>query len=90
MSEKAAKAERKQAAEEDILYDITIRVRKDGGFEMIIPQGANIPLTLDVLLRSCTKVLTTFVEALQKQQVAKAMVQPVAGIPEGLLRREPA
>jgi len=90
MSEKAAKAARQQAAEEDILYTIIVKVRKDGGFEMEVPKGANIPLTLDVLMRASQKVLNTFVETLQKQKATQAMVQPVAGIPEGLLRREPS
>ncbi len=89
MSEKAAKAERKAIKAEDIAYVVTIRVLKSGGFEMEVPQGASIPTTMDVLMRCQGQVWNTFLTTLQKQAAAKKLVQPVGGIPEGLLRREP-
>ena len=84
MSDKAAKATRKAA---EILYTITIRVAPDGGFEMEVPKGANIPLTLDVLMRASQKVLGTFISTLKQQKAAESIIQPAGGIPEGLLRR---
>lgn len=87
MSEQQAKAARKRAATED--YEITIRVMKGGAFEMEVPKGASIPTTLDVLMRCQRQVWETFLKTLQAQQVAKRIVQPVGGVPEGLLRRAP-
>jgi hypothetical protein len=84
MSEKAAKADRKK---EEFLYTITINVARDGGFSMEVPKGANIPLTLDVLMRASQKVLGTFVNTLQQQKAIQGLVKPAGGIPEGLLRR---
>lgn len=90
MSEKAAKATRKEEAEKKIIFRITIDVQDDGGFIMEVPQGANMITTLDVLMRASQKVLGTFAQALQQKKAASAIVQPVGGIPEGLLRREPS
>lgn len=89
MSEKQAKAERKAAAEGNIKYVISITVMKDGGFEMEVPKGSSIPLTLDVLMRASQRVLATFVQALQQKKAASAIIQPAGRIPDGLLRRAP-
>ncbi len=88
MSEKQAKAARKEAKAADILYTMTIEVMKDGGFALEVPQGANIPLTLDVLMRCSQKVLGTFIQTLNKQRAAGTpSIVPSGVIPEGLLRR---
>ena len=89
MSEKTAKADRKKAAEDNIAFAIGITVMKDGGYTLDVPQGASMPLTVDVLMRASLKVYNTFIEALNRKQMASKIVQPVGGIPDGLLRRAP-
>ncbi len=87
MSEKAAKQARKEAGDKKIVFRITIDVHDDGGYAMEVPKGASMVTALDVLMRASQKVFGTFVQALQKKQAAQALVQPMGGIPEGLLRR---
>jgi len=90
MSEKAAKQARKEDAEKKIIFRIAIDVLEDGGFVMEVPKGASMVTALDVLMRASQKVFGTFVNALQQKQAASAIVQPVGGIPEGLLRKSPS
>jgi len=87
MSEKQAKAARKQEAVDEAWYDIIISVKKNGGFQMEVPKGSPIPMTLDVLMRCQKQVWDTFLSTLQAQQAKQQLVKPVGGIPEGLLRR---
>jgi len=90
MSESTAKKARKEEAEKKIIFRITIDVHEDGGFGMEVPKGASMVTALDVLMKASQKVFETFVQALQRKQAASAIVRPVGGIPEGLLRREPS
>ncbi len=87
MSEKSAKAERKAGAEKNVIFRITIDVHDDGGYAMEIPKGASMVTACDVLMRASHKVFGTFVQALQRKQAAQSLIQPMGGIPEGLLRR---
>ncbi len=87
MSEKKAKAQRKEAEEKKTIYSITIDVYEDGGYAMEVPKGASMASAVDVLMRASQKVFGTFVQALQRKQATQALVQPMSGIPEGLLRR---
>ena len=89
MSEKAAKAARKEAEANKVLYSIVIEVHNDGGYALEVPKGASMALTCDVLMRASHKVYTTFMEALNKKQAAQSLIKPVGGIPGGLLRRSP-
>ena len=91
MSQRRAKEARRKAEAENVLYQIVITVNADGGFELEVPKGASVPLTLDVLMRAQKQVWDTFLVKLNQQAAEKRMVQPIPSgrIPEGLLRRQP-
>lgn len=93
MSESKVKAERKEEKEkaeaeaQEVLFQIVIDVHKNGGFSMLVPKGASVILAQDVLMRAQTQVWGTLLENMAKMGKGQRLVQPMSGIPEGLIRR---
>lgn len=70
MSEKKAKAERKENKKDDggipdlgnHLFDLTISIYDTGKFAIFAPEGSHIPMALDCCIRACHQLWTMIVK----------------------------